>query len=305
MDIALLRTVATVARLGSFAAAARANNVDPSSISRAVAQAEREIGARLFQRTTRRLSLTEAGERLLQRLEPMLGELDQALDEARGIRAAIAGTVRATASVAYGTTMLVPLLSHLKSDYPDMKVELLLSDDNLDLVRERIDFGIRLAPEVSGDMICSKLHPTRYFVCASPAYLADAPPLRKPSDLAKHECLLFALDEYRRRWLFRNANGRTTEVPVQGRIIISNALGLKAAALSHMGPALLADWLVRDALEAGRLISVFDHHHVTATTFDTAAWLVYPSRTYLPARTRVAMDFFRAQIGSSHGQTIR
>ncbi|MBX2806370.1 MAG: LysR family transcriptional regulator [Hyphomicrobiales bacterium] len=298
MDTETIRLVLDVSRSGSFAAAARAHGLDPSSVSRTVSQAERELGIRIFQRTTRNFSPTEAGERLLERLGPLLDEFDRTRADIRSEQSQLNGMVRLTASVAYGHTCILPLLEKFREDFPELRLELILTDDKLDLVRERIDIAVRLGPFVEGDVICSKLCGTQYRVCASPAYLARAPALKKPADLTNHAALLFALGGFRTRWMFKRDNKRITEISVEGSFIISNALSLHAAARSGLGPVLLADWLIGDDIEQGRLIDVFPDYDVTATTFETAAWIVYPSRSYVPARVRKTIDFLRMQLGA-------
>ncbi len=299
MDIDTLKTLISVARLGSFASAARARGMDPSGVSRLVAQAEAEIGARLFQRTTRRIGALEGGAGRDRRIEPVVAEFDAAQEAARSARQTISGTVRLSASVAYGHVRLVPLLPRLRAAMPELKFELALSDSNLDLIREGVDLAIRLAPAVEGDLICSKLHRTRYRVCASPDYLSRAPALNEIDDLMSHDVLRHMLPDYRRRWMFKDRGGVVREIPVEGACVISNALGLLEAARLGLGPALLADWMIADDLASGRLIDVFPDYEATATTFETAAWLLYPSRAFLPARVRAVITQLQAALGNT------
>ncbi|MEM8973457.1 MAG: LysR family transcriptional regulator [Pseudomonadota bacterium] len=300
MELNDLKTLLNVARLGSFAAAARESEVDPSLISRTVAKLEEHFQVRIFQRTTRRLSLTEAGRHVLGRMQDIVDELESVRDEAQLLEAKISGTLRLTTSTAFGQVCIVPLLAELRETHPDLKLELILSDENVDLVRDGVDLAIRLGPEVQGDVICAKLCETSYRVCASPDYLRSAPPAHKPQDLRQHEALLFDLPAYRTRWQFRDGRGRASDVPVQGRIATTNAVALRDTARAGLGVALLADWLVADDLAQGRLIDVFPKHQVTATRFDTAAWIVYPSRRFVPARVRTMIDFLRHHIGSNN-----
>lgn len=298
MDVDALRLLLAVARRGSIAAAARDRGLDPSTVSRAVAASEAELGVRLFQRTTRRLTPTEAGALYLERVEPLVAELDRARDAARLLRAGPSGTLRLTASVSFGQWRIVPLLPAFRARFPDLKIDCVFTDANLDLVAEQIDLAIRLAPAVTGDVVATRLVPTRYRVVASPAYLSAAPPLTEPAQLTHHRCLLFPISLFRARWLFRDRNGRMEEVPVDGDVVISPGLGLRDAALAGLGPTMLADWLVGEDIAAGRLVDIFPRHDVTATTFDTAAWLIYPSRTYLPNKVRVTIDFLRRSFHS-------
>lgn len=293
MDLESCRIVLDVARRGSFAAVARDRDTDPSTISRAVASLERELGLRLFQRSTRRLALTEAGAHFAGRVEPLLDELSRVGEEARASTAAPTGTLRLTTSVAFGQVRLVKLLPALRRTYPTLRLELLLTDANLDLVAERIDLAIRLAPRVEQDYVAARLLRTRYRVVVSPGYLPNAPPLRSPVDLARHRCLLSALPDYRSRWRFLGADAVVAEVAVDGDIVTTNALALRECVLAGLGPALLADWLVGDDLAAGRLIDPFPEHRATATDFDTGVWLVYPSRAWVPAKVRAAIGVIR------------
>ena len=296
MDLNTLQLFCDVARLGSLAAAARHRGLDPSSVSRGVAAIEAELGVRLFHRTTRTLSLTEAGAVYLSRAEAVVNELEQARDSVRAISAGPAGTLRLTASVAFAQICIVPLIHQFRDAFPDLKLELLATDRNLDIVAERIDLAIRLAPDRSGELIGSRLMDTRYRVVASPAYLARAPRLTQPADLSKHRILLFDLPEFRSAWRFRGPDGQIVEVAVNGDVVISSALALRESALNGLGPALLANWLIDADIADGRLLYLFPGHQATATSFDTGAWLLYPSRAFLPAKVRLAIDFLRRQL---------
>ena len=164
MDTEAIKTVTLVAQQGSFAAAARVLSVDPSSVSRTVAAVEEDLGLRLFQRSTRSLSVTEEGEAYLARLVPLLEELDHAQDEAREVSRHPAGTVRLTTSVAFAHTCIVPQLAAFAAQYPDISLEILPSDANLDLAANSIDLEIRLATETKGDIISSKLKEKKYIL---------------------------------------------------------------------------------------------------------------------------------------------
>ena len=294
MDTDALRTVQQVAQHGSFAAAARVTGVDPSSVSRTVAGVEAALGLRLFQRSTRVLRLTEAGAVYLGRLGPLLDDLDLARDAAAEIGSAPRGRVRLTASVAFGHDVLVPVLGALRQALPGITLELILSDQNVDMVAGEVDLSILLAPATKGDLISTRLRSTCYRVGASPDYIAAMGAPDVPEDLATRDVLRLTLPDYRTEWQFRGADAVT--VPVTGPILISNALALRAAARVGLGPALLADWLVDGDIAAERLVDLFPRHQVTATTFDTAAWLLYPSRAYLPVKVRAVIDALRQHL---------
>jgi len=303
MDIESLRIFVRVARRGSFAVVARDCGTDPSSISRTIAALEDELQVRLLQRSTRRMTLTEAGAKYLARLEPLLDELDQAKDDALVAGAKPIGTIRLTASVTFGQKCIAPLLPKLRDAFPDLGIDLVLTDTNIDLVSEGVDLAVRLGPSRDSALIGVKLMDTRYHVCASPTYLENARKqkrsLETPADLAAHRCLLLNLPDYRSRWLFRDPGGAISEIPVDGDVLMSSPLVLLTCAIEGMGPALLVDWMVRDEFAKGTLVDLFSGHAVTATDFETSAWLLYPSRTYLPRKVRVVIDFLRQEFGQS------
>lgn len=294
MDINALKTALRVAELGSFSAVAREADVNHSSVSRAIATLEDRLGLRLFQRTSQTLSLTAEGEQYLRRVAPLVEQLEDVRRDVRHDRTRPRGLLRLTASVAYGTKQIVPHLTGLQRRAPELEVELILSDANLDLIAERIDLAIRLAPAPEGDLISSRLHSTRYHVVASPDWVERNGLPDGPDALGDIACVRGTLPGHRDNWQFRDLNtGYVRQVAISGSAMISNPLAQLEAARTGFGPALLADWLLREDLEAGRLVDLFPKQDVTATSFETAAWLLYPSRTYLPAKVRVAIDHLR------------
>lgn len=301
MNIDALRLFTEVARKLSFAAVAADRGINPSSVSRVIGQLEQQLGLRLFQRTTRTMTLTEAGETYLRRVTSVIDELDEAEEQARAVNSGPLGTLRMTASVAFGERMIVPLLPEFRATYPDVRLELLFTDANVDLVGAGVDLAIRLGPPLTGDVVASRLFPTTYRVVASPEYLSNASIVSEPQDLADHACTLFALPEYRSEWLFRartgNKRSEPVAVPISGGTVVSSALSLRSVVLGGGGPALLADWLIGEDVTAGRLIDILPDYEAAATSFETAAWIIYPSRAYLPQKVRVTIDFLRKRLG--------
>ena len=285
-----LQIFVEVVRQGSFAAVARDRDVDPSSVSRTVAKLEKDLGIRLFQRTTRKLSPTEAGIVYFSRIAPLLEDMQQARDLAYAVAGKPKGVLRVTASVSFGQTCIVPMLSKFCADYPDLTVDLQLTDAIVDLVAERIDLAVRLGHLTDSTLIARRLMPMLYRVCASPGYLRQQGKPDSPNAIANHNCLLFPLTGFRSRWIFKNQQGQITTVSIQGRTVISNAVALQQCAIADMGIALLPHWLVDSSLAQGVLIDLFPDYQVTATEFDTAAWLVYPSRSYIPLKVLAFID---------------
>jgi DNA-binding transcriptional LysR family regulator len=295
MDIQQLRIFVEVVQQGSFAGAARRLDLAPSVVTRSVAALEAELGVRLMQRTTRKLSLTSAGAAYCEQVLEVLQRLDQAGEEARASTAETRGTVRLTTSVAYGQTVVVPMLPRLHARHPGLEIDLLLTDAVVDIVAHGIDLALRLGPPTDSSLVGSQLTPMRYHAVASPDYLARHDRPREPADLAARDCLRFALPGFRTSWSFRDAAGRTQVVGVKGWLVLSTALALHRAALDGLGPALLPDWLVRGDLQSGGLIDLFPGVEGTATNFDSAVWLLHASRNHVPRRVRAVVDFLKAE----------
>lgn len=291
-----IRVFVEVVKRGSFAAVARDREVDPSAISRSVAALEGELGVRLLQRTTRRMSPTEAGMQYFDRVEPLLDELERAHVQAAESNRKPKGVVRLAAPVSFALLNIVPLLPEWAARYPEVSLDLKLTDAALDLVTERIDVAIRLGPIEPSGLVATRLAAMRSRVCASPAYVERAGRPRRPADLASHECLLLDMPGFGSRWRFRNARGGC-EVEVSGRVRSSNAMALKECALAGMGVILQAEWIVGRELREGSLIDLFPRHEVTAAEFaDPAMWILFPSREYLPLKVRMAVDFLKEKI---------
>ncbi len=294
MDTNALELFSLVVKHGSFAAAARDRNLDPSSVSRIIAGLETELGVRLFQRNTRQLALTEAGNVYFQRIEPLIEEIQHAQHAAVDVSSRVTGTLRVTASNSFGLKFVVPRLPAFAQHYPELVVDLMLTDAVVDLLSERMDIAIRLGTLADSNMVSQVLTYTRYRVVASPAYLQRHGTPKQPVQVSEHNGLLFPLAGFRSRWIFRDKKGVQSEVPIKGKLLVSNAIGLQQCALAGMGLALLPGWLVQDDIESGKLVDLFPTWEVTATDFETAAWFVYPSRAYVPLKVRVFIDFMRA-----------
>lgn len=295
MDTKDLETLTQVIRHGSFAAAARELNVDPSSVSRAVAALEEELGTRLFSRNTRNLALTEAGSVFAERLAPMLEELAQARNAAVDAAGEVRGRLRVTVSNAFGVRRLSPLLPAFCEAHPALELDLILTESPIDLIAERVDVAVRLGNMRDSNLVAVPLLQVGYRVVASPAWVrAQAVPPREPQDLAAIPCLCFAMLGFRDCWHFTpGGGGDAIEVAIRPRMVSTNVLLLRDSALAGLGPALLADWTIGDDLASGALVDLFPNHTACTANSPTTGWLVYPNRSYVPAKVRVFIDFLR------------
>ncbi|CAN5454261.1 LysR family transcriptional regulator [soil metagenome] len=296
MEIATLRAFVEVMRRRSFTAVARDLNVDPSSVSRTISGLEEELGVRLFHRTTRNLSPTEAALAYFDRIEPMITELEKAALVAIDSGETPRGLLRITAAVTFAQMNLVPLLPEFAEKHPGLRFELILTDKLLDLVEERIDLAVRLGRLSESTLIAHRLCDMVYVVCASPRYLRHKGRPKAPEDLERHECLRYPVQGYGSRWRFRKGDGDAFEVPVSGRVLATNGIALVQCAVAGMGVLMLPRWNVAAELRSGALVDLFPDYHATASEFDIAAWMLYPSRSYLPLKVRALADFLKQKF---------
>ncbi|MBC8076731.1 MAG: LysR family transcriptional regulator [Chloroflexales bacterium] len=300
MDINTLAIFVETMRKRSFTAVANDHNVDPTTISRAIAALERELKLRLFHRTTRIMQPTEAGMVYFERVEPLVDELQKAQLAAADVNDRPHGVLRVACPASFAELNITPLVPAFAQQYPELRFEFVLTDALVDLVTEQLDVAIRIGPLHDSTLIAHKLCPMVARVCATAAYLRSHGHPQLPEDLAQHRCLLLALPGFSRsNWKFTDPTGQTTEVAVNALLRTSNAMALKQCALAGMGITLQARWMVGRELRAGTLIDVFPDYAVTAALDDAAAWLVYPSRKYVPQKVQVFVDFLRQHF--DHG----
>ncbi|MGF1469610.1 MAG: LysR substrate-binding domain-containing protein [Sandaracinaceae bacterium] len=296
MDVDTLETFLRVMREGSFAAVARARGVAPSSVSRAIAGLEEELGVRLFHRDTRRLVPTDAGAAYHERLLPAVRQLRDAQAAATEQGDALRGPIRMTAPLTFAQLHLVPLLAAFAEEHPELELDLHLTDRLVGLVEERVDLAVRLGNLQDSALVATRLARMTYAVVASPAYLAARGEPRAPADLTEHACLRYPVRGHGPRWFLRGADGVTHEVPIQARVTLTNGIALRDCALRGLGVTLLPRWNLLPELASGALVEVLTDYEATASAFNLAAWLVLPSRERVPRRVRALVDYLRANL---------
>jgi DNA-binding transcriptional LysR family regulator len=297
MNLNQLQTFIEVVRRGSFAAVAREQNLDPSSVSRDIAALEQVLGVRLFERTTKRLAPTEAGMVYFARLEPLLAEFEQATFEVQDIKDTPKGLVRLASPVSFGLAKLVPLLPKFAAQYPELKFDLILSDNKTDLLEHHLDVALRLTSEREKDIIAEPLQRMEARLCASPDYLKTHGRPSIPVDLEQHHCLALKYEGFGQIWRFADPDGFSSEIQIVPRLQTSNALALVQCALAGMGITLQARWMVQPHLESGALIDLFPQHSVTAALHESPfIWMLYPSRAYQPRKVEVLIAFLRQNL---------
>ncbi len=282
-----MRIFSRVVEAGSFSAAGRQLGAAPSSVSRQINELENDLGARLFHRTTRKLSLTEAGQLYYERASRILIDVDEAKLALSEIGGAPSGILRVTVAASLARLHIMPALADFQSTFPAVKVAVSVTDRMVDLVQEGFDLAIRVGRPRDSSLVARKIGSGRRIVCASPAYLKKAGTPQVPADLANHNCLTFRTNPGSNVWSFRLGKG-TLNVRVSGSLFADDGESLVAAAMAGLGLILLPAWLVGVELGEGRLLEVLPEFQIIPK--DTPLYALYPHQRHLPPKVRVFID---------------
>ena len=289
-----MQVFARIAALGSLSAAARALNMSQTMATKHLGALEERLGTRLMHRTTRRLTLTEAGRRYLESIERILAELDEAEAAAMSSRLDVRGTLRINAPLSFGFREVAPRMAQFSQAHPALVIDMGLNDRVVDLIEEGWDIAIRIGRMRSSSMIARKLARCRLVVAASPHYLSAHGTPRTLAELAAHNCLGYTLSASLGpdQWSF-GPEGRIS-VPIRGNFRASNGDALVAAAVAGQGLIYEPSFLVGDELRAGRLIALtFDQ----PTIEFPGIFAVYPADRHPPAKIRAFVDFLVQSFG--------
>jgi DNA-binding transcriptional LysR family regulator len=281
-----LQVFVAVAEAGSFSKASGKLRLSPPAVTRAISGLENRIGARLFNRTTRSLSLTESGTRFLLSARRLLADLDSAEAEAAGETATPAGHLTIGASVTFGRAMLAPIMSAFLQAHPRITVSLALQDRLVDLVNEGVDAAVRISHLPDSTLVAKRIGEVRRILVASPTYLAKRGTPGKPVDLKAHSMIAFTGLLQNREWRFSDGTARGSVV-LQPSLEINDALAAIAAAETGDGITIALSYMVAEAIEQGRLMPVLN----TYTPPPVPVHLVYAQTPMLPPKLRAFIDF--------------
>jgi len=282
---------AETAKHGGFAAAAREMGTAPSTLAKAVARLEATLGVKLFHRTTRQVRLTPDGERLYQRCQRVLAEVEDLQAEASGTRASVSGMLRIDAPAFYGKRFVLPLLAGLRQRHPQLQIDLRLSDTYVDLVREGVDLALRIGQLRDSTLVARRVDKQQLVLCASPAYLRARGTPRRIEDLVNHDVVVFRLPTSGRDrpWQLRQRGKAVERVP-RAQVRIDDGEGLVEALKLGMGLCQLPDMMVQAELERGELVELL----ASCRPEPMPIHIVYPSARLLPERVRVAIEALEA-----------
>lgn len=288
-----LRVFVRLAERGSFSAAGRDLRVTQSAVSKAVTALERTLGVRLANRSTRSVSLTEAGSRYYERCRQILADLDEA-DAAVGVsNLGTSGALKIAAPVPFGLMFVAPRVARFQARHAALKIDLDLNDRPLNLVEENIDVAIRLGHLTSPGLVARKLGDSPFVAVASPAYLSLRGTPRIPRDLAAHNCLAYTHQASPTVWTFEGG-AAPHSVAVGGNYRSNNLLALKDAAIAGIGIARLPLWMADAEIKAGALRMVLENFRLPA--FGIHA--VFPSASRIPPKVKLFVDFMQDELSS-------
>jgi len=285
-----------VVQLGSLSAAARRCGVSPATVSRIIRSLEEDVGGRLLNRTSRKLNLTEAGAFYYGRIDQILHQIQEANGSVARLQANPRGTLRVHSRMLVGNQYIAPALPEFIRRYPEISIDLMLSNYSVDLIAQNIDVDIRIGKLEDSSLVVRKLASAHRIVCAAPSYLETSAPLESPLDLAKHNCLTYRLNLGSPVWRFINQAGKLLEVPITGSLQSDNGPALLIATLAGVGVAVMPDWAVREHLAAGRLVSVLPGYQASHVEFDNGIYAVFQHATQIPTKVRVFVDFIAAHF---------
>lgn len=283
-----MQVFARVVDAGGFSSAARSLNLSPSAVSKQITRLEDRLGVRLLTRTTRRLNLTEEGDAFYHRVKRILSDIEEAEQAVSLSKTAPRGHLRVTSSVAFGETQLAPIMPEFLDRYPEVTLELNLSDGVVDLVEEGMDVAVRQGKLSNSAMVARKLAENRRRIVAAPAYVERFGTPQEPDDLHHYNCICLSGHPHLNEWPFRMPDGRRMTVRAAGNILVNNGQTMYDLLLSGLGIARAAEFLVGEDLKSGRLVEVLPDFLEDEMSPIHA---VYPDPRHLSPKTRAFIDY--------------
>ncbi len=279
-----IRSFVKIAELGSFHEAAEALHLSQPALSRRIKKLEEGLGTSLLERTTRRVSLTEAGQTFLQHCQRLIDARDEALQAITDLGSEPKGLLRMTCAVAYGESFIMPIVDDFMQQHPQLRVEMTLTNQTLDLLHGSYDLAIRLGRLQDSSLIATRIAPRHMYLCAAPSYLERFGAPHSLSELPRHNCLIGSSDV----WTFQQ-RGRELPVRVQGNWRCNSGQAVLEAALRGFGLCQLPDYYVQGHLRSGALRALLPHHQPP----HTAVWALYPQQRHLSPKVRQLVDHLK------------
>jgi len=282
-----------VVETGSISEASRIFDVQPSSISRQLAVLEQELGVRLLNKTTRNTGLTEAGHKYYEFSQRIVSEFDEARRVVNDLQEKPKGKLKISMTVGFGESVILPLMSKFMSLYPDIDVQLELTERVVDLVEENIDVAIRSGRLPDSTMIAKKLASNNFLLCASPRYLASKGAPDSPEDLIDHQCIRYSYSRWKDWFLMAEER---TKLIINKAISVNSVNGQKQLVLNDTGLALMPFWAIKNELTNGSISQVMPEYIFSPYEELSATYAIYLKRDLISPKTRVFLDFLGENI---------
>lgn len=294
-----MQAFVSVVEAGGFTAATERLPISRAGISKHIAELETRLGVRLLNRTTRHISLTEAGRAFYTRCVQILADVADSECVATGLTTEPYGVLRLNAPMSFGIQQLAPRLHRFRELYPKVELELNLNDRFIDVVEEGYDIVIRIAQLKDSSLVARRIAPCRHLLCAAPGYLRQHGMPQSPAELVQHACLHYSHLEGGREWLLRGPDGEH-RIPVRGPLTANNGDAICRAACDNMGIALLPDFIVAESIKAGRLQIVLPAY----CPAELHIYAVYPSRKFMSVKVRRFIDFLITEFKTADFMTL-
>ncbi|AUM13338.1 LysR family transcriptional regulator [Ketobacter alkanivorans] len=287
-----IRNFVAVVEAGSFTGAAEALGSSRSVLSKRLSLLESHLGVRLLNRTTRSLSLTEAGERFYQECSNSLGSIDAAVDEVRSMNREPRGRLFVNLPMSFGILHIAPLIPRFLVQFPLVQIELNFDDRKLDVIEPGFDISIRIGELGNSSLTARRLGTCNHLVVAAPAYLEQHGVPQSPEDLTHHRIASFRFQDSALEWAFEDEQGITTVIKLKADIVSNNSLALKAIVLGGTAIARVPSFLLEEEVAEGKLINLFPG----LTRTQRSIYAVFPRREYMPAKTRAFIEFIAREL---------
>ncbi len=285
-----------VVETGSFTATAERLNLSKAVVSKYVSRLETELGARLLYRTTRRLSLTEAGEIFFERCSLGLQELNGARSEVVWMQGAPRGTLKISVPVSFGVAQLAQIMSKFTDQYPAVDIDMVMDDKKTDIVKDGFDLAVRITEDASeNSIVTTRIAPCHHVTCAAPAYIERCGLPEKPSDLVNHTVLTYSYQQSALRWAFTAPDGTEEVVEIKSKVRINNSLAIREMLLNGVGLTRTPTFIVGPDIAAGRLVALLPDYEA----LEVSIFLAYPDREFLSPKVSAFMEFMSQEITES------
>ncbi len=289
-----LKTVVAAVETSSFTAASERLGMSKALVSKYVGEVESNLGIRLFNRTTRQLALTDAGRRYYQQAITLLEQYNALVDNVTGEQTKPRGLLRVSAPVTFGEMKLSPLLPKFLALYPDLQIELVLTNNAIDMLEEGIDVRLRIGGVDDSTMIARHLKTFPLILCASPAYIQQQGLPKTPQQVTEHSCIIDSNFRIGKQWPIISPKGQAETIDVQSTIAANSPQAVREIAIAGGGIAMVPEFIVEDAINNGQLITILSNY----TTLEFGLFAIYPHRKYVAKKVRCFIDFALAQFSN-------